>query len=180
MLGITIGTLFNHFFMKRKTAMKPFIRRNLKRTILGIVVATVLGGSLAACSHHRHEFGSTMSAEQYAQTREKMVERIASRLDLNADQKARLAALGDKLYEQRTALIGQTKNPRAEIQALVAGDKFDATRALALISEKTAVIQTKSPEVVAAIANFYDSLNPAQQQKVRDYMEGRHGWFHRG
>lgn len=160
--------------------MKHFIRRNIKRTLLGIFGVTVLVGGLTACGHHRHDYGTAMSAEQFTQTRDKMVERVASRLDLNADQKSRLAALGDKLYEQRTALMGQTKDPRAEMKALVAGDKFDAVRAQTLISDKTAVIQTKSPEVIAALANFYDSLNPAQQQKVRDFMEGRHGWFHHG
>ena len=172
--------LFNYFFVKRKTTMKYFIRRNIKRALLGIFGATVLIGGLTACGHHRHDYGSAMSAEQYAQTRDKMVDRVASRLDLNADQKTRLAALGDKFYEQRTALIGQTKDPRAEMKALVAGDKFDANRAQALISEKTTVIQTKSPEVIAALSSFYDSLNPAQQQKVRDFMEGHHSWFHRG
>jgi hypothetical protein len=42
------------------------------------------------------------------------------------------------------------------------------------------MLQNKSPEVIAALADFYDSLNPAQQQKVRDFMEHRGGWFHRG
>ena len=77
-------------------------------------------------------------------------------------------------------MIGQTKDPRAEMKALVAGTKFDAARAQALVTEKTTVLQTKSPEVIAALADFYDSLNPAQQQKVRDFMEGRGHWFHRG
>jgi hypothetical protein len=54
-----------------------------------------------------------------------MVSKAASKLDLNDDQKKRLATLGDKLYEQRTALIGQTKDPRAEMKALVAGATFD-------------------------------------------------------
>ena len=160
--------------------MKYFNRRTIKRTLLGIFGATVLVGGLAACGHHRHDYGSAMSAEKYAQTRDKMVDRAASRLDLTADQKARLAALGDKLYEQRTALMGQTKDPRAELKALIAGEKFDVTHAQALVSDKTSVIQAKSPEVIAAFATFYDSLNATQQQKVRDFMEGRHGWFHRG
>ena len=121
-----------------------------------------------------------MTAEQYAQKRDKMVDRVASKLDLNEDQKKRLATLGDKLYEQRTALVGQTKDPRAEMKALVAGDKFDAARAQTLINDKTAALQTKSPEVIAALADFYNSLNPAQQQKVRDYMEGRGRWFRHG
>ena len=155
-------------------------RISLKRTLLGALTATVLVGGLSACAGNRHEYGANMSAEQYAQKRDKMVDKAASKLDLNADQKKRLSVLGDKLFEQRTALIGQTKNPRVEMQALVAGEKFDAVRAQALINEKTTALQAKSPEVIAALADFYNSLNPVQQQKVRDYMDGRGHWFSRG
>lgn len=160
--------------------MAHFFRRNVKRTLIGAFTLSLLVGGLSACGHHRSEYGAHMSAEQYAQKRDKMVDKAASKLDLNADQKARLSTLGDKLYAQRTALIGQTTDPRAEMKALVAGDKFDAVRAQALINEKTAALQAKSPEVIAALADFYNSLNPAQQQKVRDYMDGRGHWFRRG
>jgi hypothetical protein len=68
----------------------------------------------------------------------------------------------------------------ADLKALVAGDKFDKTRAQALVTEKTAAVTTKSPEVIAALADFYDSLNPAQQQKVREFMDKRGRWYHRG
>ena len=156
--------------------MKPWI----KRTLFGILGTTVLVGGLSACAGHRHEYGASMSIEQYAQKRDKMVDRAASKLDLNDDQKKRLSVLGDKLFEQRIALIGQTKDPRAEMKALVAGDKFDAARAQALVTDKTAALQAKSPEVIAALADFYNSLNTTQQQKVRDYMEGRGRWFNRG
>jgi Spy/CpxP family protein refolding chaperone len=160
--------------------MTHFFRRNIKRTLIGIFGVTLLVGGLTACGHRPHDYGASMTAEQYAQKRDKMVDRVASKLDLNEDQKKRLATLGDKLYEQRTALVGQTKDPRAEMKALVAGDKFDAARAQTLINDKTAALQTKSPEVIAALADFYNSLNPAQQQKVRDYMEGRGRWFRHG
>ena len=157
-----------------------FLRRHVKRTLMGALTATVLLGGLAACGHQPHDFGASMSAEQYASKRDKMVDKVAGKLDLNADQKKLLTVLGDKMFEQRTALIGQTPDPRAEMKALVAGDKFDAARAQALINDKALAIQTKSPEVIAAMANFYNSLNPVQQQKVRDYMDGRGHWFHRG
>jgi Spy/CpxP family protein refolding chaperone len=123
---------------------------------------------------------ANLSAEQVAQYRAKVLDQVSSKLDLNANQKQRLGVLADKLHEQRTALIGQTKNPRAEVAALVAGNKFDRARAQALVTEKTTMLQSKSPEVIAALADFYDSLNPAQQQKVRDFMEHRGRWFHRG
>jgi periplasmic protein CpxP/Spy len=160
--------------------MKHFFRHNLKRTLIGIFGATLLVGGLSACGSRHHEFGSAMSAEQYTQKRDKMVGRVADKLELNDDQKKRLATLGDKIYEQRTAFIGQTKHPRDELKALVAGDKFDAARAQTLINDKTTAVQTKSPEVIAAMADFYNSLNPKQQQRVRDYMDGRGRWFDLG
>ncbi len=172
--------MFNPSCGTRKTAMTHFTRISLKRTLLGALTATMLVGGLAACAGNRQDYSASMNAEQYAQKRDKMVEKAASKLDLNDDQKKRLSVLGDKLFEQRTALIGQTKNPRAELQALMAGERFDAVRAQALVNEKTTALQAKSPEVIAALADFYNSLNPVQQQKVRDYMEGRGHWFSRG
>ena len=156
------------------------MKRWIKRSLFAVFGVSVLVAGLSACGHRHHEFGAQLSAEEYSQKREKMVNKAASKLDLNDDQKKRLAMLGDKLHEQRTALIGQTKDPRAEMKALVAGATFDKTRAQTLVTEKTAALQTKSPEVIAAMADFYDSLSAAQQQKVRDYMEGRGHWFRRG
>ena len=44
-----------------------------------------------------------------------------------------------------------------------------------------AAVNAKSPEVIAAFGDFYDGLTPAQQAKVRDFLERRgHGWGHRG
>lgn len=150
--------------------MKPWI----KRTLVGLFGATILVGGLTACGHRAHSGG--MGAEQSAEFRGKMVERVSSKLDLNADQKQRLTVLADKLNEQRAALMGKTPDPRADVQALVAGDKFDRTRAQTLVQEKTAALNTKSPEVIAAMGDFYDSLNPAQQTKVREFMQKRGGW----
>jgi Spy/CpxP family protein refolding chaperone len=161
--------------------MKPFFKRNLRRALFGIFGATLVIGSLSACGHRGdREWGANITPEQYAQKRDKMVDRVAGKLDLNADQKKLLVNVGDKMFEQRKALIGQTIDPRAELKSLIAGPKFDAAKAQALINDKTAAVQSKSPEVVTAFAAFYDSLNPTQQQKVRDFTEGHHGWFHRG
>ena len=156
--------------------MKPWI----KRTLFGIFGATVLVAGLTACSHRHNEFGANMSPEQYTRIRSKIVERATSKLDLNAAQQKLLIVLADKLHEQRAALMGPAKDPRAEIKSLVAHDKFDRATAQALITQKITTVQAKSPEVIVALADFYDSLNPAQQQKVRDFMEGHGRWFHRG
>lgn len=156
--------------------MKPWI----KRSLFGLFGATLLVGGLSACGHHSHSYGTSMSAEDQVQFRGKMMERVASKLDLNAEQKQRLGVLADKLQEQRTALVGKGVDPRAEVQALVAGDKFDRVRAQAWVTEKTAALNSKSPEVIVAMADFFDGLNATQQTKVREAMQGRHGWWRRG
>lgn len=152
----------------------------IKRTLFSLLGASILVGGLTACGHQRHAFGSNMTAEGQAKMREKIIERVSSKLDLNADQNQRLNVLADKLQAQRTALVGQTTNPRADMQALIAGEKFDRSRAQTLLTEKTAAITSKSPDVITALADFYDSLTPVQQTKAREAMRGRHGWWYRG
>jgi Spy/CpxP family protein refolding chaperone len=157
--------------------MRPWI----KRTLFGLIGATVALGGLTACGHrYGHERFSSMSAEEQAEFRKRAVDRIASRLELNEDQHKRLDTLAAKLNEQRMALRGTT-DPRSEVRSLLAGDKFDREKAQALVSDKIAAVNTKSPEVIAAFGDFFDSLSPAQQARVRDFLQHRqHGWWHRG
>ncbi len=154
------------------------MKRWIQRTLIGVFGASVLFGGLAACSH-RPSYGhgwQAMSEEDAAKMKARMVEKVASRLDLDEAQKARLGVVADKLREQRNALVAGG-NPREEMQSLVAGASFDRAKAQALVEAKTAAIQTRSPELIAAFGDFYDSLRPEQQAKVREFMNrGRHGW----
>ena len=157
------------------------MRSWIKRTLFGLFGATVLLGGLTACGHrYGHERFSAMSTEEKAEYRKRAVDRVASRLELNAEQRAKLDALAVKLQEQGAALRG-TSDPRAEVRSLVAGEKFEREKAQALVGGKVAAVNAKSPEVIAAFGDFYDSLSPAQQGKVRDFLDRRrHGWWHRG
>ncbi len=150
----------------------------IKRTLYGLFGATLLIGGISACSHRHHGSGMTQwSTEDAAKWRERVVERAGKELQLDAAQKQRLGALFDTMREQRNAFVGSTTNPRAELLALVSTDHFDKAKAQALIEEKTNTIRANSPQAITAMAEFYDSLNPDQQQKLRDFMtKGRHGW----
>jgi hypothetical protein len=45
----------------------------------------------------------------------------------------------------------------------------------------TLAVQGNGPKVISAFADFYDSLDPAQQKQVREKLERRgHGWWSRG
>lgn len=154
----------------------------IKRSLYALFGATVAVAGLTACGHRHDGPGWQMNAEEHGRFRDKMIDRVASRLALNDDQKKKLGVVADKLREQRLAMMAQGGDSRAQLQGLVSGEKFDRVRAQALVSEKTAAVNGKSPEVIAALADFYDSLDPAQQQQVREFMQRRRGgrWWQRG
>ncbi|WP_367849289.1 Spy/CpxP family protein refolding chaperone [Rhodoferax sp. WC2427] len=161
--------------------MRFVFKRTFKRALVGIFGASLLVGTLSACAGRGgHAWGGPVNEQRAAEFRVKMVEKVGKKLDLNDAQKQLLVALSDALQAQRKALVGSSTDPRADIQALVAGAQFDRAKALALAEEKTKALQSQSPQVITAAANFYDALNPAQQQQVRDFMQHRGGWFRHG
>lgn len=150
----------------------------IKRTLIATAGAAVLAGGLSACGHHGPQQRGGWSDERVVEMRGRAVERIAGRLELNAEQKAKLEVLADAMMAQRKALRGEGADPRAQIKALVAGEKFDRAGAQSLLEQKTRAVQGQAPKVIDAMADFYDSLTPQQQAKVRERLEkgGRHGW----
>jgi protein CpxP len=155
--------------------MKTWMRRSL----FAVFGAGLLVAGLSACSHGRFGHGP-MTEERIGEMREKMIERVSSTLKLDDAQRQKLAALADTLRAQRAALMGQAQDPRAELRALIAGEHFDRSAAQTLAEQKTRALQSASPVVISALADFYDSLKPEQQAQVRELMQQRKPWYARG
>ena len=155
--------------------MKPWI----KRTLIGLTSMTVLLGGLAACGH-RGDHARGWSDERITEVRGKAIEKISGKLELNADQQAKLGVLADQMIASRKAFRGNS-DPRTDIQALIAGDKFDRSKAQQLLDQKLQAAQGNGPQILSAFGDFYDSLNPEQQKQVRERLERRgHVWWGRG
>ncbi len=144
--------------------MKPWI----KRSLFGFAGAALVAGSLGGCAAHRMGWGGDP-----ASFRARMVERVGSKLDLDATQKQKFDVLARKLQAQRAAMrdAGGAGGTRSQLQSLFAGARLDRAAANQLLDDKIAALRSGSPEVIAAAADFFDSLNPAQQQKVREFMD---------
>ena len=156
--------------------MKPWI----KRTLIGLTGVTVLVAGLSACGHRGGHHGQGWSEERITEVRGKAIERISGKLDLNAEQKAKLGALADQMIASRKAFRGNS-DPRTDLQSLIASDKFDRTKAQQLLDQKLQAAQGNGPQMLNAFGDFYDSLNPEQQKQVRERLERRgHGWWGRG
>lgn len=143
--------------------MKTWIRR----TLIGIFGATALFGGLAAWAGHAH---GRWHGGDPAEMQARMVDYATRKLDLDGPQKAKLEALAGTLQAQRQALKGTAENPRAELGQLISGPSFDRTRAGALLQSKLSAVQLKSPEVINAFGDFYDSLRADQQAKLREAL----------
>ncbi|HMX12128.1 MAG TPA: Spy/CpxP family protein refolding chaperone [Burkholderiaceae bacterium] len=135
-----------------------------------------------------------MSDADAAKMRDRMVARATQELSLDDAQKAKLVTLLDTMHQQRSKMMGAPaaagqppKAPREAFLGLMKGERFDRAGAQALADEKTGAMRAAAPELITAMGNFYDSLKPEQQAKVRDFLAqggpgrgmGRHGW-HRG
>lgn len=155
--------------------MKPWLRR----TLFGVFGASLALGALTACTHTPHHGWGASTPEEQARQRERIVDRVSRRLDLTEAQKAKLATLADTIQQQRAAWVSQG-DPRAQMRSLVASERFDRAQAQALAEKASNALATRSPAVIAAFGDFYDSLDKQQQARVREVMEHRRGWWRRG
>lgn len=156
--------------------MKPWIQRSL----IVLTSATVVIGGLTACGS-RGDHARGWSDERVTEMRGKAVSKISDKLELNAGQKAKLEVLADEMIASRKVMRGESGDVRADLQALIAGDRFDRSKAQQMLDQKTRALQDSGPKVLAAFGDFYDSLDPEQQKQVRERLERRgHGWWGRG
>lgn len=131
-----------------------------------IVVATVAGlaATLAACGH-RHK-----DPQQRAQW---IMDKMERKLELNEAQKTKMIVVRDKMLAARADMHGEDDEKKQRMQEIIAGNTFDRSKAMTLFEEKTRAVETHGPEVINAMADFYDSLDQTQQQKLRDHLQQR-------
>ncbi|PXW93893.1 hypothetical protein C7444_11799 [Sphaerotilus hippei] len=115
------------------------------------------------------------------------LEGLARDLSLDAAQKQRLDTLSARLQAMHPGRgqpgprpappsDGRAPEPGAgpmsptDLQALVAGARFDSARALAQVDAHLQARRLQQAELITAAAAFFDSLQPAQQQKVREWL----------
>lgn len=141
--------------------------------IISTLVTTLLVSGLAACKHGSH-FNGFDEFDQQA-----VVNRVASRLDLNDSQKAQFqdivgefAARAKALHADRQArhqeladLVRQETVSRETVDRLVA-EKFDRMKELADLAEDRLIA-------------FHATLTPEQREKlaahIEDHADG-HSW----
>ncbi len=131
----------------------------IRKVLIGVTVATLMVGGLAACKHRDYT-----PAEKVAY----VVEEIDDELELTELQLTNLKQLANivtSLAEEAEAKREQHHNT---IDELLSQPTLDQARILGLVSEHTSKVNNEAPKVVAATANFYDSLTEEQRATLRE------------
>ena len=104
--------------------------------------------------------------------------RISQRLGLNEGQKAKLEALRQTYLGVRQDFIKNRTEGRGVMAELLSEPSLDRERAQAQFHEHQQTLTGHSREVIDAIAEFSDSLNPEQRETVVEWLNRpRHGRF---
>lgn len=149
----------------------------IKRSLIGLAASAPLAGGLAGCGHRHHEWtAAPLRAEDAAKWRARLIERAGKELQLDDAPRVKLGLAFDRLRERRDALAGGIADPRAELRAMLGGERFDRGRAQAWIDRNADALRGNAPQTVGALADFYDSLRPEQQARLREWLDKRgHG-----
>jgi protein CpxP len=135
--------------------MKPITRR-----ILMALAAVVLAIGVASCAHHRRH-----DPEQYA---DNMIEKVTEDLDLTQEQQARLGAVKDEFISAGKEMREDREQAREEFMGLLEQPQLDRAKAQDLVNQRLDAIRAHSPQIINALADFYDSLTPEQQKELRE------------
>ncbi len=146
--------------------------KTLTKRILIISTGVVLAVSLSACGHHAFHASPEERAEH-------LVEYVSNDLDLNETQTTSLNALKSELLDLRKAMKQGQADNRDALLEILSQPALDRDRAVNLIQGRLQTLQDQTPQIVAAIGNFYDGLNAEQQQELREKVEERMKGHHR-
>ena len=137
-----------------------------KRTIILITSGVLLIGGVAACKRGMHHG----SAEERG---EWIVEKASNKLELNADQKSKLIVVKNEFLDVRKTMRSDRDQTRADVLSMLKQPTLDREKMNSIVNQKIATINTRSPAIVDAIGNFYDSLDASQRAELSEFIEDK-------
>lgn len=136
---------------------------------LGLLGATAVALGLAACGRYscRHHGDPAQRAEW-------ITKKIASELDLNEAQKAKLELVKQEFLAQREKGKQEREEAFQTILAQIRSKQLDTEKLQALIEQRHKRMGEAAPSVLKKIADFHASLSDEQKEKAAQKVEKFH------
>ena len=135
-----------------------------KRAIIVITGGALLIGGVVACNRGMH-CGSPEERGKW------MVEKVSKELELNETQQARLVEMKDEFLDVRKAMRSNREQTRTDVLALLNQPTLDREKVNTIVGQHIETISMRSPAIIDAIGNFYDSLDDSQRAELREFIE---------
>lgn len=118
------------------------------------------------CSRHSCHGGSRLER------------RIRRKLELDAGQRAKLAAVAQQLRNARNSFANDRDDNWMELVTLFFAERLDRDRSRDLLKHQLLKIESEGQALLASFADFFDALAPQQRERLRLYVEKRSGCCH--
>lgn len=139
-------------------------KHKMKRPVTILIGFLAAIGIVAAIGFHHFRGGPEDHAER-------MVDHMEKEFKLDADQTLALHELKSLMLQIRLDVRANRDGNIQEVMGLMSAPTLDQQRALAMVETRTTAIESRAPEVLAAVANFTDRLTPEQKQEMQSRFE---------
>jgi Spy/CpxP family protein refolding chaperone len=138
-----------------------------KRTIIYITGIALITTSIVACNRGTPE-----------ERGERMVQKVSDELELTETQQARLTEVKNEFIGLRKTMRSNREQTKTDLQAMLKQPTLDRTKANSIVNQHIETIHSRSPVIIDAIGNFYDSLDDTQRAELREFIEDKMDHHH--
>lgn len=149
--------------------------KTTRKLIIGTLLGATLVAGVTAVAHQGKRFWHDHDPQQRA---EWMIERVSDKLDLDAEQTGKLTVLVEEMQTLKRALQANREVLRDDLLALVSAEQLDQQALIDIVTEKTGLINSSAPRIIAALADFSNHLDPGQKARLQQFMQHRIGHQH--
>lgn len=132
---------------------------------IALVLITIIAISALVMGGCAERFKTPEKRAEY------FTQKIEKQLDLNDEQRAKLAIVKDEILTIRNEMRGKHEATHASVRDLLNASSLNQEKAITLVNGHVSEISNQAPRAIAALGGFWDSLNPEQQAKVREKMD---------
>jgi len=136
------------------------MKHPIRYSLLAIFVLSIVVGVSA--------FGYQCYHSSMDEKAQYISEKISKKLDLTVEQNKQLVNLKDQILVVAKNIRQNKQLHREKLLGLMDKKQFDRKTAEIILNEKSDVIKAEGTPLILAFADFYDSLDTSQQQKIRD------------
>jgi Spy/CpxP family protein refolding chaperone len=143
-----------------------------KKIVVGLVGAIFLISAFGLMAAKRYR---DMTPEEII---ELIAEKVADRLDLDAEQEQRMHALIDEIRSTHKVVHKNREADRLRVMEELRSEEVDQEMLLELYTSRRDAMEERLPKILAKFADFHNALNDEQKEEIIEHLQEKHSRWH--